>query len=78
MSQRILVVDDNEDNRQILNDVLSGAGYDIIEADALRPTSAFAGNLYSVEYFALLRDHLEPGGYAVTWAATERDRPCKS
>ena len=48
--------------------------YDVIEADALRPSSAFAGNLYSVEYFALLRDRLEPGGYAVTWAATERIR----
>ena len=46
--------------------------YDIIEADALRPASAFAGNLYSVEYFQLLRDHLEPGGYAVSWAPTER------
>ena len=34
MSQRILVVDDNEDNRQILNDLLSGAGYEVIEAAA--------------------------------------------
>ena len=30
--KRILVVDDNEDNRQILIDLLSGAGYDVIEA----------------------------------------------
>ena len=44
--------------------------YDIIEADALRPTSAYAGNLYSVEYFELLRDHLNPQGLAVTWAPT--------
>jgi two-component system cell cycle response regulator DivK len=29
---RILVVDDNEDNRQILIDLLSGAGYEVIEA----------------------------------------------
>ena len=36
----------------------SAGRYDIIEADALRPTSAFSGNLYSLEYFALLRDHL--------------------
>lgn len=42
--------------------------YDIIEADALRPTSAFAGNLYSYEYFRLLKSRLKPGGLAVTWA----------
>jgi spermidine synthase len=46
--------------------------YDLIEADALRPTSAYAGNLYSVEHFVLLREHLKPGGYAVNWAPTQR------
>jgi spermidine synthase len=46
--------------------------YDIIEADALRPTSAYAGNLFSVEYFELLRAHLKPGGMAVTWTPTPR------
>jgi len=46
--------------------------YDIIEADALRPTSAYAGNLFSVEYFELLRAHLNPGGIAVTWTPTPR------
>jgi predicted membrane-bound spermidine synthase len=48
--------------------------FDVIEADALRPTSAYAGNLYSREYFALLRRRLKPGGLAVTWAPTERIR----
>jgi spermidine synthase len=52
----------------------SDAHYDIIEADALRPMSAYAGNLYSREYFELLRDHLNPGGFAVTWAPTARIR----
>jgi spermidine synthase len=51
-----------------------GRRYDIIEADALRPTSAFAGNLFSVEYFRMLREHLEPGGYAVSWVPTPRVR----
>ena len=51
-----------------------GRRYDIIEADALRPTSAFAGNLYSVEYFQMLREHLAPGGFAVSWVPTERVR----
>ena len=46
--------------------------YDLIEADALRPTSAYAGNLYSVEYFELVRSRLEKGGLAVTWTPTER------
>lgn len=52
----------------------SGRRYDVIEADALLPTSAYAGNLYSVEYFDLLRRSLKPGGYAVTWTPTERTR----
>jgi spermidine synthase len=46
--------------------------FDIIEADALRPGSAYSGNLYSREYFDLLRRHLAPGGLAVTWAPTPR------
>lgn len=32
MSKSILIVDDNEDNRQILIDLLSAAGYRIVEA----------------------------------------------
>jgi spermidine synthase len=46
--------------------------YDIIEADALRPNSAFSGNIYSREYFQLLRSRLAPGGMAVTWCPTAR------
>jgi hypothetical protein len=52
----------------------SGPVFDIIEMDALRPTSAYAGNLYSREYFDLLRRRLKPGGFAVTWAPTARTR----
>jgi two-component system cell cycle response regulator DivK len=33
MSKRILVVEDQEDNRQILRDLLSNAGYEMIEAE---------------------------------------------
>lgn len=32
MTKRALVVDDNEDNRRILRDLLSAAGYDVVEA----------------------------------------------
>jgi spermidine synthase len=46
--------------------------FDVIEADALRPSSAYSGNLYSREYFELLRSRLAPGGFAVTWAPTAR------
>jgi spermidine synthase len=58
------------DGRLVLK--VSGEKFDIIEADALRPTSAYAGNLYSREYFELIRDRLKPGGFAVTWAPTPR------
>lgn len=50
----------------------SGKKFDIIEADALRPSSAYSGNLYSEEYFTLLLRHLKPGGLAVTWVPTSR------
>ena len=49
-----------------------GGAYDIIEADALRPRSAYSGTLSSDAYFALLRDHLAPNGLAATWAPTQR------
>jgi spermidine synthase len=58
------------DGRRLI--MQSDASYDIIEADALRPSSAYSGNLYSREYFELLRDRLAPGGLAVTWAPTPR------
>jgi len=32
MSKRVLVVEDQEDNRQILRDLLANAGYEMIEA----------------------------------------------
>ena len=33
MTKRILVVEDQEDNRRILRDLLTSAGYELIEAD---------------------------------------------
>jgi two-component system cell cycle response regulator DivK len=32
MTKRVLVIEDTEDNRQILRDLLTNAGYDVIEA----------------------------------------------
>jgi two-component system cell cycle response regulator DivK len=33
MNKRILVVEDTDDNRRILRDLLTGAGFDLFEAD---------------------------------------------
>jgi two-component system cell cycle response regulator DivK len=33
MSKRILIIEDHEDNRRILRDLLTSKGYDVIEAD---------------------------------------------
>ncbi len=46
--------------------------FDVIEADALRPSSSYAGNLYSIEFFRLVRSRLAPGGIAATWVPTPR------
>jgi len=48
--------------------------FDVIEADALRPNSSYSGNIYSKQYFELLREKLLPGGYAVTWSPRPRVR----
>jgi two-component system cell cycle response regulator DivK len=36
MSKRILVVEDQADNRRILRDLLGNAGYELIEAESKR------------------------------------------
>lgn len=46
--------------------------YDIIEADAVVPTSALAGQLYSADFFRLALRRLKPGGYVVQWMPSER------
>ena len=52
----------------------SSKKYDVIEADALRPKSAYSGNLYSEDYFKLLKSKLKKGGIAISWVPTERIR----
>ena len=59
-----------EDGRRALE---SAAGrFDVIEADALWPTVAYSGNLYSEEFFALCARRLKPGGIVCTWAPRPR------
>jgi len=50
------------------NFLMSRAGhYDVITADLIQPEHAGAGNLYSREYFRLVRRALAPGGLALQW-----------
>jgi spermidine synthase len=46
--------------------------YDIIEADAIYPFTALAGQLYSVDVLRLAMSRLKPGGYVVQWMPTQR------
>lgn len=46
--------------------------YDVLTVDVVRPQSAFSGNLYSVEFYELLRSRLAPGGLVSQWQATPR------
>ena len=49
--------------------LLSGRQYDVITADVILPIHAGSGNLYSVEYFTLVRRALRPGGLVLQWVA---------
>jgi predicted membrane-bound spermidine synthase len=46
--------------------------YDVIVVDAVRPTTAYAGNLYSVEFYELVASRLAPDGLFVQWIPTGR------
>ena len=48
--------------------------YDVIEADAVFPSAAYSGHLYSVEFFEIGASRLKPGGLMCTWAPTARIR----
>ena len=52
-----------DDGRNFL--LLSGEKFDVITADIIQPIHAGAGNLYSREYFTLVRKALKPGGRGV-------------
>ncbi|MDQ4068468.1 MAG: fused MFS/spermidine synthase, partial [Actinomycetota bacterium] len=46
--------------------------YDLLTVDVVRPQAAFSGNLYSVEFYELLRSRLAPGGLVSQWMPTPR------
>ena len=54
-----------DDGRNFL--LLSGEKFDVITADIIQPIHAGAGNLYSREYFTLVRNALNDNGIALQW-----------
>ena len=46
--------------------------FDVLTVDVVRPQAAFSGNLYSVEFYELLRSRLAPDGLVSQWQATPR------
>ncbi len=58
--------------RTILNDgrnylLATGATYDVILSDSIHPVYAGNSTLYTLEYFRLCREHLNPGGVVSMW-----------
>jgi spermidine synthase len=49
--------------------LLTRRKYDVVTADVIHPIFAGSGNLYSAEYFRLVRRVLKPGGLVVQWVA---------
>jgi spermidine synthase len=56
-----------DDGRNYL--MLTDRRYDVVTADIILPIYAGSGNLYSAEYFRLLRRVLKPGGLVLQWVA---------
>ena len=54
-----------DDGRSFLT--LSGETFDVITADIIQPIHAGAGNLYSREYFSLVREALNDRGLVLQW-----------
>jgi spermidine synthase len=46
--------------------------YDVVVVDVVRPQAGFSGNLYSIEFYELIQDHLAPGGLMAQWTPTPR------
>ena len=49
--------------------MLTSRRYDVVAADVIHPIYAGAGNLYSAEYFELIKRVLKPGGLVLQWVA---------
>jgi spermidine synthase len=64
-----------DDGRNFL--LLSGEQFDVVTADIIQPGHAGAGNLYSREYFSLVRRALRDDGLAMQWIGHRPDTPYK-
>jgi predicted membrane-bound spermidine synthase len=49
--------------------------FDLILMDPLRSTTAYSNNLYSRQFFALVKQHVAPGGIFMVWADEVRVVP---
>ncbi|MGI8808458.1 MAG: fused MFS/spermidine synthase [Acidimicrobiales bacterium] len=58
------------DGRKFL--LSSDKRFDVLTVDVVRPQAAFSGNLYSVEFYELLRSRLDTDGVVSQWIATPR------
>ena len=58
------------DGRKFL--LSSDERFDVLTVDVVRPQAAFSGNLYSVEFYELLRSRLDADGVVSQWQATPR------
>lgn len=58
------------DGRKFL--LSSDQRFDVLTVDVVRPQAAFSGNLYSVEFYELLRSRLDAGGLVSQWQPTPR------
>jgi predicted membrane-bound spermidine synthase len=68
--KRVTIVKD--DGRRRLH--ADGRKYDIIVADAIDTDSTMSNNLYSVEFYRLVKDTLKPGGLMCVLGKTSRIR----
>ena len=50
-----------------------GQSYDVVTADIIQPTYAGSGNLYSREFFTLVRHSLAPRGLVLQWIGRRPD-----
>jgi spermidine synthase len=60
-----------DDGRNFL--MLTSSRYDVVTADIIQPIIAGSGNLYSEEYFRLIRGVLNPGGVVLQWVMADSD-----
>ncbi len=58
------------DGRKFL--LSSDKRFDVVTVDVVRPQAAFSGNLYSVEFYELLKSRLAGNGLVAQWIATPR------